>query len=99
MQIPAHTFKESGEAGSIIGHVIFIKHVILALVPHEAFESIRNAAGFQLGPSDGVRVFSGCGEPTGARLFWCDGAAVWSNGGDTAYLLDSHGNVVDRYAF
>jgi endonuclease YncB( thermonuclease family) len=56
-------------------------------------------AGFRLGPSEGVRIFSGCGEPAGDRLFWCDEDPVWNNGGDTAYLLDPVGNVVDRYAF
>ena len=55
--------------------------------------------GFSLGPGDRVRISSGCGMPSGERLFWCDEDPVWNNGGDTAYLLDPAGNVVDRYAF
>ena len=42
-----------------------------------------------------VRVRSGCGEDRGLDLTWCAGDAVWSNGGDTAILQDSDGNVVD----
>ena len=55
--------------------------------------------GFSIPPGGEVRVFSGCGQPTGDHLFWCDQDPVWSNGGDTAYLLDPAGNVVDRWAF
>lgn len=46
-----------------------------------------------------VRIFSGCGQPTADSLYWCDADPVWNNGGDTAYLLDPSGNVVDRFAF
>jgi endonuclease YncB( thermonuclease family) len=56
-------------------------------------------SGFLLDPGSTVRVSSGCGEPTDKQLFWCDDDPVWSNGGDTAYLLDPAGNVVDRWAF
>jgi endonuclease YncB( thermonuclease family) len=56
---------------------------------------------FRLEAGDRVRISSGCGTPSDDHLFWgeCDGDAVWSNGGDTAYLLDASGNVVDRFAF
>lgn len=55
--------------------------------------------GFTLGAGDEVRIFSGCGEDGAGELYWCDGDPVWSNRGDTAYLLDPVGNVVDRTAF
>lgn len=42
-----------------------------------------------------IRVRSGCGDDRGLDLTWCAGGAVWSNGGDTAILQDSDGNVVD----
>ena len=56
---------------------------------------------FTLSAGDRVRISSGCGTPSADHLFWgeCDGDAVWSNSGDTAYLLDAFGNVVDRFAF
>ncbi|MBT8203273.1 MAG: hypothetical protein HKN74_05235 [Acidimicrobiia bacterium] len=53
--------------------------------------------GFELNQT--VRVFSGCGDATADSLYWCDDDPVWNNGGDTAYLLDPSGNVVDRFAF
>ena len=56
-------------------------------------------AGFELGAGDEVRVLSGCGEATKDKLYWCDGGPIWSNGGDTAYLLDPAGNVVGRRGF
>jgi endonuclease YncB( thermonuclease family) len=51
--------------------------------------------GFVLAQSADVVVRSGCGSDREDALFWCAGA-VWSNSGDTALLLDPHGNVVDR---
>ncbi len=55
--------------------------------------------GFQLGSGDKVRVLSGCGNAAGDQLYWCGDDPIWSNRGDTAYLLDPSGNVVDRRAF
>lgn len=47
-----------------------------------------------LSPGDTVTVVTGCsGGPTGA-VYWCSDQAVWSNGGDTAMLMDTLGNVV-----
>lgn len=54
---------------------------------------------FRLPPGEQVRIFSGCGDAGPQALYWCEGGAVWSNGGDTAYLLDPSGNVAARYAF
>ncbi|NNC93510.1 MAG: hypothetical protein HKN80_13575 [Acidimicrobiia bacterium] len=55
--------------------------------------------GFALAAGTDVRVSSGCGTPSDEQLFWCDDDPVWTNRGDTAYLLDPSGNVVDRLAF
>lgn len=53
--------------------------------------------GFQLDPGADVRVFSGCGDPTPTRLYFCvSGSAVWNNDGDTASLYDASGSLVDR---
>jgi endonuclease YncB( thermonuclease family) len=54
---------------------------------------------FMLPPGTQLRIFSGCGDATREALYWCAGGAVWSNGGDTAYLLDPSGNVAARHAF
>lgn len=57
-------------------------------------------AGFTLAPGASVAVHTGCGSPTLTDLFWCNqGSAVWNNDGDTAFLLDSNGNVVDTRSY
>ena len=53
-------------------------------------------AGTSLGPGDRLRVSSICGVHEHCFGDW---DTVWSNGGDTALLLDEHGNVVDRVPF
>ena len=51
---------------------------------------------FLLGAGDTVTIRSGCGTDSKTDLHWCrSGSAVWNNGGDTAFLLDPAGNVVD----
>ena len=52
--------------------------------------------GFTLGGHDQVRIRSGCGADSGDDLYWCtSGSAIWNNEGDTAFLLDPAGNIVD----
>ena len=46
-----------------------------------------------------VRIHTGCGPATATALHWCiTGSAVWNNAGDTAFLTDPRGNVVDQRA-
>lgn len=57
-------------------------------------------AGFTLAAGASVTVHTGCGSPTATDLFWCNqGSAVWNNDGDTAFLLDPAGNVVDTRTY
>jgi len=56
----------------------------------------RFPAGTELVPGDGLRVYSICGVHPHCFGEW---DAVWSNGGDTALLLDPSGNVVSRNRF
>lgn len=52
--------------------------------------------GFTLGGHDQVRIRSGCGADGDGDLYWCaSGSAIWNNDGDTAFLLDPAGNIVD----
>ena len=55
--------------------------------------------GFSLNLGVEVRVHTGCGTDTPTTLYWCSGGAVWNNDGDTAFLLDDHGNITDHYAY
>lgn len=57
-------------------------------------------SGFTLGPSEMVRVFSGCGPNSASELYWCSThSAIWNNAGDTAFVLDPTGNVVASFTY
>ena len=45
-----------------------------------------------------VKVRSGYGNNTATELYFGDGP-VWNNDGDTAYLKDQNGNLVDQYSY
>lgn len=55
--------------------------------------------GAEIGPGDVVRVRSGCGTDTGATFHWCADGAVWTNSGDTAFLIDPGGGVAGRLSY
>ena len=53
-------------------------------------------SGFVLQAGASVTVRTGCGTDSATDLHWCNqGSAVWNNSGDTAFLLDPSGNIVD----
>ncbi len=55
--------------------------------------------GVTLDPGGSITVVTGCdGGPAGA-LHWCSDQAVWSNGGDTAIIMDTLGNAVVWYTY
>jgi micrococcal nuclease len=55
---------------------------------------------FTLRPDQRVRLYSGDGQDTETRLYWGLGSnTVWNNGGDTAYLRDPDGALVDVYTY
>ncbi len=53
---------------------------------------------FSLAAGERVTVYSGSGEDSNRDLYWAADDPVWSNGGDTAYLLDPSGNYRSRRA-
>ena len=53
----------------------------------------------EIPPGGSVIVRSGCGTDTSNELFWCADRSVWTNGGDTAFLLDPEGNVADYRSY
>ena len=69
--------------------------------------SIKDAAthiytfpAFTLQPGATVRLYSGQGQDDASSLYWgLAGDAVWNNGGDSAFLRDSEGHLVDSYAY
>ena len=52
-----------------------------------------------LAPGDGVTIKTGCGTERPGTLHWCSDRPIWSNSGDTVMLLDTHGNVADRWMY
>ena len=54
---------------------------------------------FELAPQAVVRLRSGYGTDTATDLYWGQNRFVWNNAGDTVYLYDNVGNLVDRYAY
>lgn len=47
-----------------------------------------------------VKVFTGCGTDSSSILYWCfTKTAIWNNSGDTAFLKDKSGNLVDSYNY
>jgi len=57
---------------------------------------------FTLAPGKSVFLYSGCGIDTQEKLYWqCPEGkyAIWNNSGDTAFLRDASGNLVDSYKY
>jgi micrococcal nuclease len=55
---------------------------------------------FTLQPGATVRLYSGRGQDDSSSLYWgLAGEAVWNNSGDSAFLRDSEGNLVDDYTY
>lgn len=46
-----------------------------------------------------VKVHTGYGEDNSTDLYWNRNKAVWNNGGDTATLKDSQGNIIDQKSY
>jgi len=55
---------------------------------------------FTLKAGKSVRLYTDSGQNTASRLYWGLGdKAVWNNNGDTAYLRDPGGALVDLYTY
>ncbi len=52
--------------------------------------------GFILEAGASVKVHTGPGNDTNTDLYWGRRQAVWNNNGDTAYLYDAEGHLVDK---
>jgi micrococcal nuclease len=61
---------------------------------------IYEFGGFTLQAGQSARLYSGNGQNTSTRLYWNLGdQTVWNNDGDTAYLRDPDGSLVDLYTY
>lgn len=55
--------------------------------------------GFSLDAGDSVTIYTGSGTDTSAELYWGADAAIWNNGGDTIYLINSDGDTILEYDY
>jgi len=66
----------------------------------DAANHIYTFPAFTLQPGAMVRLHTGRGQNDASSLYWgLVGEAVWNNGGDSAFLRDSEGNLVDDYTY
>lgn len=66
----------------------------------DAANHIYTFPAFTLQPGTTVRLYSGQGQDDASSLYWgLVGEAVWNNSGDSAFLRDSEGNLVDDYTY
>jgi hypothetical protein len=54
---------------------------------------------FVLDTGKTVKVYSGSGTPNLNSLYWRSSSAIWNNDGDTAYLYDINGKLIDTYKY
>jgi len=54
--------------------------------------------GFILGAGATVTVYTGSGTDMQDKLYWGNDSPIWNNDGDTAYLRDNEGNLVDSWS-
>lgn len=66
----------------------------------DAANHIYTFPAFTLQPGATVRLYSGQGQNDANSLYWgLVGESVWNNGGDSAFLRDKEGNLVDSYTY
>lgn len=54
---------------------------------------------FELAPKEFVTLHTGTGVDTSTDLYWGMARAVWNNGGDTVYLYNASGELIDQYSY
>lgn len=55
-------------------------------------------SGTLLAPGDSITLVTGCDGPADS-ISWCSDTPIWSNGGDTVILSDTHGNAVVWFTY
>jgi hypothetical protein len=54
---------------------------------------------FTLQPGASVTLYTRSGNDTQENLFWDNGTRIWDKDGDTAYLYNQSGDLIDTYAY
>ena len=56
-------------------------------------------AGTTIASDTEVVVFTGCGTNNLSEFYWCDETPVWDNSGDTGFVLDANGAIIDQFSY
>lgn len=56
-------------------------------------------SGFILNAGATVTVYTGSGVDAQDKLYWGSSSPIWNNDGDTVYLKDSEGNLIDIWSW
>ena len=64
-------------------------------VKDEENKHTYNFPSFQLEAGSTVTLYTGEGSDSETELYWGSGSPFWNNDGDTAFLYDSGGNLID----
>jgi len=56
-------------------------------------------SGVLITPGVPLVIHTGCGPDESPEFYWCDDTSVWDNTGDTGFLLDANGSIVDQYGY
>jgi len=65
----------------------------------DAADRVYVLGAFTLGPGQNVKLHTGAGVNTATDLYWGLARAVWNNDGDTVYVYDAAGILVDQYTY
>jgi hypothetical protein len=65
----------------------------------DSYHSYTFPDGFILPGGSSVHVWTKSGVDTGTDLYWGRSSAVWANEGDTAFLTDNAGTVIDSVSW
>ena len=66
---------------------------------HDAIDTTYIFSAFELPPQGFVKLHTGAGADSSTDLYWGKTRAVWNNTGDTVYLYDNSGELIDQYAY
>ncbi len=91
------------DSRNINGEYVLIKNVGSSAVNLKGWKLMDESGNtftfpsITLSPGEELRVHSGKGENTKTDLYWGSDKPIWNNNGDTAYLYNSEGHLVDVY--
>ncbi len=72
-----------------------LKGLVLSDESNNAFELLKR----ELVAGGALRVHSGTGRPSGDAIYWGRDVPLWNNDGDSAFLRDGDGLLIDRFSY